>query len=135
MAVIRDLETDENGWFTTGKFDSEAFLPGETEVMIFTDDGAGIEDAERCIGRYNALRDEPEVFEEIETRFTALTDAYKKWVRFLVKHRAERTERGRLAHFSVFGNVHSPGRGARPWRATLWTSPRRARVVTVKVPP
>ncbi|MBR3437386.1 MAG: ATP-dependent DNA helicase [Lachnospiraceae bacterium] len=31
-------------------------------------------------------------FEEIETRFTALTDAYKKWVRFLVKHRAERTE-------------------------------------------
>ena len=68
MAVIRDLETDENGWFTTGKFDSEAFLPGETEVMIFTDDGAVIEDAERCIGRYNALRDEPEVFEEIETR-------------------------------------------------------------------
>ncbi len=31
-------------------------------------------------------------FEEIETRFTALTDAYKKWVLFLVKHRRERAE-------------------------------------------
>ena len=31
-------------------------------------------------------------YEEIETRFTALTDAYKKWVLFLVKHRRERAE-------------------------------------------
>ena len=31
-------------------------------------------------------------FEEVETRCAALTDAYKKWVLFLVKHRRERAE-------------------------------------------
>ena len=57
MSIIRNIKTDENGWFTTGKFDSKAFLPGETSVLIFTDDGATLEDAERCIEHYNNLNE------------------------------------------------------------------------------
>lgn len=40
MTVIWDLQSDENGWFTTGRFESKAFLPRGMDIMIFTDDGA-----------------------------------------------------------------------------------------------
>ena len=66
MSIIRNIKTDENGWFTTGKFDSKAFLPGETNVLIFTDDGATLEDAERCIEHYNSLNEKPALIDKIE---------------------------------------------------------------------
>ncbi len=66
MELIRNMKTDENGWFTTGVFDSESFLPGETAIMIFTDEGASVEDAEKCIANYNRLADHPETIAAIE---------------------------------------------------------------------
>ncbi|MGX8773473.1 MAG: DUF6985 domain-containing protein [Bacillota bacterium] len=68
MDLIRNMQTDDNGWFTTGKFDSNYLFSGEMEVQIFTDDGASIEDAEKCIEHFNGLADKPEVTETIENR-------------------------------------------------------------------
>lgn len=68
MAIIRGLKTDENGWFTTGTFDSKVFLPGEMSIMIFTDDGASIEDAEECISHFNSLGGKPELIASVERR-------------------------------------------------------------------
>ncbi len=66
--MIRNLETDENGWFTTGIFDSKAFFPGEMDLMIFTDDGASLEDAKQCIRHFNSLDEKPELIDSIERR-------------------------------------------------------------------
>ena len=66
MDTIRDLQTDENGWFTTGRFESKAFLPGGMDIMIFTDDGACTEDAEKCVAHFNTLGDKPRTLEAIE---------------------------------------------------------------------
>ena len=63
---IRNLKTDDNGWFTTGQFDSESFLPGEMNIMIFTDDGASIEDADRCIEHFNSLAGKSGVLDAVE---------------------------------------------------------------------
>ena len=65
---IRNLKTDDNGWFTTGQFDSESFLPGEMNIMIFTDDGASIEDADRCIEHFNSLAEKSGVLDAVEDR-------------------------------------------------------------------
>lgn len=66
MDIIRDIKDD--GLFTYGKFDAKAFLPGEMNLMIFTEDGATIEDAEKCIAHLNSLADKPEVLAAIEKR-------------------------------------------------------------------
>lgn len=66
MDTIRGVKTDDNGWFTTGEFDSKTFLPGKTGVLIFTDDGATLEDAERCINHLNGLAGKPELIDAIE---------------------------------------------------------------------
>lgn len=66
MDIIRNIETDENGWFTTGRFDSKAFFPGEMEITIFREDGASLEDAERCIRHFNSLDEKPELIADIE---------------------------------------------------------------------
>lgn len=63
---IRNLKTDDNVWFTTGQFDSESFLPGEMNIMIFTDDGASIEDADRCIEHFNSLAEKSGVLDAVE---------------------------------------------------------------------
>ena len=55
MSVIKDLQTDENGWFADGKFNSTSLFKGEMAVSIFIDDGATGEDAEKCIAHYNSL--------------------------------------------------------------------------------
>ncbi len=68
MDIIKDLKTDENGWFTTGIFDSKVFLPGKMNIMIFTDDGANLEDAEKCIKHFNGLDNKPEIISSIEKR-------------------------------------------------------------------
>lgn len=64
MVMIKDLKND--GWGTLGKFDAKAFLPGEMNLMIFDEDGASIEDAEKCIMHFNSLTDKPEVTDAIE---------------------------------------------------------------------
>ena len=66
MDIIRDMKTDENGWFTTGRFESKAFLAGDWDVMIFTDDGASVEDAEKCIAHFNAIGGRAHALEAIE---------------------------------------------------------------------
>lgn len=66
MDIIRDITTDDNGWFTNGRFDSEFLFPGEMDIMIFTDDGASMEDAAACIEHHNRLNDKPAVREAIE---------------------------------------------------------------------
>ena len=83
---IRNLKTDDNGWFTTGQFDSESFLPGEMNIMIFTDDGASIEDADRCIEHFNSLAGKSGVLEFLFTvpPLIVLPDLPKELV--LVKH-------------------------------------------------
>ncbi len=55
MSIIKDLKTDENGWFADGKFGSVSLFEGEMAVSIFVDDGATIEYAEKCIAHYNRL--------------------------------------------------------------------------------
>ena len=55
MSVIKDLQTDENGWFADGKFNSTSLFKGEMAVSIFIDDGATVEYAEKCIAHYNSL--------------------------------------------------------------------------------
>lgn len=55
MSVIKDLQTDENGWFAYGKFNSTSLFKGEMAVSIFIDDGATVEYAEKCIAHYNSL--------------------------------------------------------------------------------
>ncbi len=55
MSTIRDLKTDEKGWFAEGKFDSHSLFECEMNVSIFVDDGATVEYAEKCIEHYNNL--------------------------------------------------------------------------------
>ena len=38
MSMIKNLETDENGWFANGTFDSDSLFQGECSVSIFLDD-------------------------------------------------------------------------------------------------
>ena len=56
MAIIQDLKTDEDGWFANGKFTSTSLFQGDMNVSIFIDDGATVEDAEKCISHYNAIK-------------------------------------------------------------------------------
>ena len=49
MSIIRDLQTDENGWFADGKFNSISLFKGEMNVSIFVHDGATVAYAEKCI--------------------------------------------------------------------------------------
>ncbi|MBQ0065445.1 MAG: hypothetical protein KBT48_06740 [Firmicutes bacterium] len=66
MVNIRDIKSDENNWFTYGIFDSTSLFHEEMKVMIFTDDGASLEDAYRCIEHYNSLTDQSDLYTQIE---------------------------------------------------------------------
>ena len=78
--MIRNLKTDEEGWFTTATFDSKVFLPGEMSIMIFTDDGAGPEDAARCIEHFNSLDEKLEIIASIEKRLVKFfLYMYEEW--------------------------------------------------------
>lgn len=55
MKYIRDLHTDKNGCFSEGKFDSASLFIGKMDVVLFTEDGATAEYAEKCIEHYNSL--------------------------------------------------------------------------------
>lgn len=80
MVIIKDLKSDETGWFTTGKFESKSFLPGEMNLMIFTDDGASLEDAQKCIEHFNNLADKPEILAAIEKRLEQFfLHMYDEW--------------------------------------------------------
>ena len=66
MGMIRDIKND--GWAVLGRFDAKTLFPGEMDIMIFEEDGAGLDDAEKCIAHFNSLADRPEVTEAIEKR-------------------------------------------------------------------
>ncbi len=68
MSTIRDLKTEYDGLFTTGKFDSVSLFSGEMIVEVFTKDGATVADAERCIGHYNHLNENKEVCDSIQIK-------------------------------------------------------------------
>ncbi len=68
MSIIRNLQTDENGWFEEGTFTSNSIFPGEMNILIFVDDGATVEYAEKCIGNYNELIDKAELCTELQKK-------------------------------------------------------------------
>ena len=37
MSIIKNLKTDENGWFANGTFTSKSLFKGEMKVCIFID--------------------------------------------------------------------------------------------------
>lgn len=67
MSVIRNLQTDENGWFAEGKFNSNSLFKGEMAVLIFIDDGATVEYAEKCIVHYNNLCNNNDMMLKLQT--------------------------------------------------------------------
>lgn len=64
--MIRDLHTDENGWFLDGKFDSISLFKGEMAISIFIDDGATVEYAKKCIMHYNNLNNNSEMLNQLQ---------------------------------------------------------------------
>jgi len=66
MSIIKDLQTDENGWFANGKFNSTSLFNGEMAVSIFVDDGATVEYAEKCIAHYNSLNNNSDILLELQ---------------------------------------------------------------------
>lgn len=66
MSIIRDLHTDEDGWLTEGKFDSTSLFKGEMSILIFSDDGATVEYAEKCIAHYNSLNNNSDMLLKLQ---------------------------------------------------------------------
>ena len=68
MSIIKNLKTDENGWFANGTFTSKSLFKGEMKVCIFIDDGATEQDAERCISHYNDLLSKKEIISDLKEK-------------------------------------------------------------------
>jgi hypothetical protein len=66
MSIIKNLKTDENGWFAEGKFESTSLFKGEMSVSIFIDDGATVEYAEKCIEHYNNLNNNSNMLSDLQ---------------------------------------------------------------------
>ena len=66
MSIIRDLQTDENGWFADGKFNSISLFKGEMNVSIFVHDGATVAYAEKCITHYNNLNNNSDLLFKLQ---------------------------------------------------------------------
>ena len=66
MSVIRNLQTDEKGWFTKGLFDSDSLFQCEMQITIDAEAGATVEDAEACIRHYSKLKDQQSLIDDIE---------------------------------------------------------------------
>lgn len=66
MSIIKDLQTDENGWFANGKFNSTSLFKEEMAVSIFVDDGATVEYAEKCIAHYNSLNNNSDMLLKLQ---------------------------------------------------------------------
>lgn len=80
MSVIRDLKTDENGWFADGKFTSNSLFQGEMRVSIFVDDGATIEYAEKCISHYNDLNNNRDICIKLQEQLVKFfLYMYEEW--------------------------------------------------------
>lgn len=80
MALIRNLHTDENGWFAEGTFTSNSIFSGEMNILIFVDDGATVEYAEECIRHYNQLIDKAELCTELQKKLSNFfTYMYDEW--------------------------------------------------------
>lgn len=68
MSIIKNLKTDENGWFANGTFTSKSLFKGEMKVCIFIDDGATEQDAGRCISHYNDLLSKKEIISDLKEK-------------------------------------------------------------------
>ena len=80
MSMIKNLKTDENGWFANGTFDSDSLFQGECSVSIFLDDGATVEDAEKCISHYNNLKNNNAFCEKLQKKLASFfLYMYDEW--------------------------------------------------------
>ena len=68
MSIIRNLQIDEEGWFSNGLFKSTSLFKEEMAVSIFVDDGATEDDAIKCIEHYNGLLEKPEMCRQIQEK-------------------------------------------------------------------
>lgn len=66
MAMIRNLQTDENGWLANGEFNSTSLFKEEMAISIFIDDGATVEYAEKCISHYNRLNNNNDILLKLQ---------------------------------------------------------------------
>jgi hypothetical protein len=66
ILMIRDLQIDENGWFAEGKFNSFSLFKGDMAILIFIDDGATVEYAEKCITHYNNLNNNSDILFKLQ---------------------------------------------------------------------
>lgn len=80
MSMIKNLKTDENGWFANGTFDSDSLFQGECSVSIFLDDGATVEDAEKYISHYNNLKNNNAFCEKLQKKLASFfLYMYDEW--------------------------------------------------------
>ena len=83
MSVIRNLQTDEKGWFTKGVFDSDSLFQCEMQITIDTEAGATVADAEACIRHYSKLKDQQSLIDDIEKGLSSFFEyMYHEWRAF-----------------------------------------------------
>ncbi|SDA09711.1 hypothetical protein SAMN02910447_00172 [Ruminococcus sp. YE71] len=66
MSLINKLDVDENGCWSEGTFESKSLYKGKMRTVLFSEDSAAGEYAEKCVAHYNGLSDKPEMCEAIQ---------------------------------------------------------------------